>query len=72
MLIIHDKLLLLTLPIFTVAFKEHNHAYEVTRTKNNFVVFHADSLHYPRPFDIQMSYGGNDTALFVVPHCFIC
>lgn len=70
-LIIHEKLLLLTLPLFTVSFQEHFHAYEVTRRKQDFVVFHVDKLPYPRPFDIQMSYGVNDTALFVVPYCFI-
>ena len=70
-LIIHEKLLLLTLPLCTVTFQEHFHAYEVTRTKQDCVVFHVDNLHYPRPFDIQMSYGVNDTALFVVPYCFL-
>ncbi|XP_057706931.1 uncharacterized protein LOC130924402 [Corythoichthys intestinalis] len=70
-LIVHEKLLLLTLPLFTVCFQEHFHAYEVTRTKQDFVVFHVDSLHYPRPFDIQMSYIVNDTGLFVVPYCFL-
>lgn len=70
-LILHEKLLLLTLPLFTVSFQEHFHAYEVTRRKQDSVVFHVDNLPYPRPFDIQMSYGVNDTALFVVPYCFI-
>lgn len=70
-LIIHEKLLLLTLPLCTVTFQEHFHAYEVTKIKQDFVVFHVDDLQYPRPFDIQMSYGVNDTALFVVPYCFL-
>lgn len=69
--IIHEKVLLPTLPLFTVTVQEHFHAYEVTKQKQGFVVFHVDNLHYPRPFDIQMSYGANDTALFVVPYCFI-
>ena len=70
-LIINEKLLLLTLPLFTVAFQEHFHAYEVARSKQDFVVFHVDNLIYPRPLDIQMSYGFNDKALFVVPYCFL-
>ncbi|KAL7381300.1 hypothetical protein ABVT39_003530 [Epinephelus coioides] len=70
-LIMHEKLLLLTLPLCTVTFQEHFHAFEVTRTKQDFVVFHVDNLPYPRPFDIQMSYGVNDKALFIVPYCFI-
>lgn len=70
-LIMHEKVLLLTLPLCTVTFQEHFHAYEVTRTKQDFVVFHVDNLPYPRPFDIQMSYGVNDKALFIVPYCFI-
>lgn len=70
-LIMQEKLLLLTLPLCTVAFQEYFHAYEVTRGKQDFVLFHVDNLPYPRPFDIQMSYGVNDTALFIVSYCFI-
>lgn len=67
----HEKLLLLTLPLCTFTFQEHFHAYEVTRRKQDLVVFHVDNLPYPRPFDIQMSYGVNGTALYIVPYCFI-
>ena len=70
-LILQENVLLLTVPLCTVTFQEHFHAYEVTRSKEDFVVFHVDNLPYPRPFDIQMSYGVNDTALFVIPHCFL-
>lgn len=70
-LIMHGKLLLLTLPLFTISFQEHFHAFKVKRCKQDFVVFCVDSLSYPRPFDIQMSYGVNDTDLFIVPYCVI-
>ena len=70
-LIMCEKLLLLTVPLVTVTFQEDFHAYEVIRSKHDLVFFHVDNLHYPRPFDIQRSYGGNDTALLVVPYCFL-
>lgn len=70
-LVMHGKLLLLTLPLFTISFQEHFHAFKVKRGKQDFVVFCVDSLPYPRPFDRQMSYGGNDTDLCIVPYCFM-
>lgn len=70
-LIMCEKLLLLTVPLVTETFQEHFHAYEVIRSKQDLVFFHVDNLHYPRPFDIQMSYGGTDTTLLVVPYCFL-
>jgi hypothetical protein len=70
-LIIHEELLFLTLPLCTVTFQEHFHAYEVTTTKKDYVGFNVNNMQYPRPFDIQMSYGVNDTALFVVPYCYL-
>lgn len=69
--IVKDKLLLLTLPLCTVTFHEHFHAYEVTKMVQGFVVFDVNHLCYPKPFDIQMSYEANDTALFVVPYCYL-
>lgn len=59
LLAIDGKLLLLTFPLFTLSFQEHFHAFKVKSSKEGFVVFWVDSLPYPRPFDIQMSYGGN-------------
>lgn len=46
-MIIYEKLLLLTSPLCAVGFHEHFHAYEVTSTMQDFVVFHVDNLHYP-------------------------
>ena len=69
--IIQNKPVLLTIPLFTVAFQEHFFAYEVTRTKKDFVAFQVDDLPYPRPFDIQMSCGKNDTTMYVVPYCYL-
>lgn len=71
-LIIHEKLVLLILPLCTVAFQEHFHAYELTRTKQDLVVFHVDSLHYPRPFDIQLSYGVNDNCHYLLSFVRVC
>lgn len=64
------QLLLLTVPLFTRSFQEHLHVFEVRRSMPDFIAFCVDNLPYNRPFDIQMSYGVNDTALFVVPYCF--
>lgn len=70
-LIVHERLLLLTVPLITVAFREHFHAFEVSKSKHDFSFFYVDSLCYHRPFDIQRSYGTDDTALLVVPYCFL-
>lgn len=66
-IVMHEKLLLFTLPLFTMCFQEHFHAFKLKRIKQDFVVFCLD-----RPFDLHMSYGGNDTDFYVVPFCFIC
>lgn len=65
------KLLLVTFSLQTLCLEEHFNAFKVVCTKIGPHIIDVTELHCHKAFDVQTSYGSDDSDMFIVPYHFL-
>lgn len=70
-IIVKDEVFLVCNVLETCYFDEHFHAFKVSVKNEQWKVLNVEKLVYHKPFNLQMTYGTDDSYLFVVPYCVL-